>query len=309
MPIFTPDLECRLLDACIVAYDIKNGAIDPSVPFYDRIGIKPGTQPTVFVDGVENINAGFVAETWDDWVFVVFRGTLPPFTGNFWAWIDDWLNDFRIGPRNWYINGHYFGQVETGFAAAATDLWPFAKAALDKINLNSKKGIIVTGHSKGGGMTFPVCTLVKSTYPHALVQNCSFAAPLTCDRTFRNNYDAMGLKVFTVRYQNRYDVVPFLPYFPYLSMLAAAERRACEGVNSVLTADRQLALENDYVRLGYLRYLAAGCQVLYGTQGQDQADQDIWDALDHLRFKEIAEAHSASGRYHTCVCGVQDPED
>ncbi|WP_395377377.1 lipase family protein [Marinicella sp. W31] len=305
MPIFTRDLECRLLDACIVAYDIKNGAIDPTVPYYDKIGIKPGTKPYVFVDGVENINAGFVAETYDDWVFLVYRGTLPPFKGDFWAWIADWLNDFRIGPMNWYVNNSYYGQVETGFGSAVIDLWKYVLQALSAIDLTKKKGIIVTGHSKGGGMTFPAASLLKGLYPHMLVQNCSFAAPLTCDRTFQTNYDNMGLKVFTVRYQNQYDIVPFLPYYPNFSMLASAERLNNEGVNKVITEEAAFKLRNDYVRIGNLRYLASGCQVEYGTKGQDQADKDIWSALEHFEFTKIVDAHSAAGRYHTCVCGVQ----
>ena len=309
MPILTRDLECRLLDACIVSYDIKNNKIDPNVPFYNNIGIKSGTTPYVFEDGLENINAGFVAETYDDWVFVVFRGTLPPFKGDFWAWILDWLNDFRIGPMNWYVNNNYFGQVETGFGSAVLDLWKFVLQALSAIDLNSKKGIIVTGHSKGGGMTFPAASLLKGLYPHMLIQNCSFAAPLTCDSTFQTNYDKMGLKVFTVRYQNQYDIVPFLPYYPHFSMLASAERLSNDdNLNRVMTEEAALSLRNDYVRIGNLRYLGNGCQVEYGTKGQDQADQDIWYALEHLEFTRIVDAHSASGRYHTCVCGTQEKD-
>lgn len=74
-PITSPRLECRLLDACIVAYEIKNGAITPGGPYYDAIGIKPGTRPIVFTDGVEAINAGFTVETHDGWIFW-FSGAL-----------------------------------------------------------------------------------------------------------------------------------------------------------------------------------------------------------------------------------------
>ncbi len=304
MSILTRELECRLLDACIVAYDIKNGKICSTVPFYENIGIKPGTKPSVFVDGLEGINAGFVAETYDGWVFLVFRGTLPPFKGDFWAWVLDWLNDFRIGPMNWYVNDRYFGQVETGFGSALLDLWKNAHRALSAIDICQKKGVIVTGHSKGGGMTFPAATLVKCLYPDTLVENCSFAAPLTCDRTFQINYDAMGLKPFTVRYQNQYDIVPFLPYDPHFGMLATAERLANKGRNNSITRENWPAkIENDYVRIGSLRYLGDGCVVEYGEKGQDDADKAIWHALDHFEFEKIADAHLASGRYHDCVCG------
>jgi hypothetical protein len=115
----------------------------------------------------------------------------------------------------------------------------------------------------------------------------------------------MGLRPFTVRYQNQCDIVPFLPYYPYLGMLAAAERLACNGVNTAITRENWPAeVENDYVPIGILRYLGDGCRAEYGDEGQDDADKAIWDALEHLEFQKIVDAHEASGRYHTCVCGV-----
>jgi hypothetical protein len=50
-------LECRLISASIAAYYIKAGAIDSSAPGYDKIGIKPGTVPTLFVSGPDQIDA------------------------------------------------------------------------------------------------------------------------------------------------------------------------------------------------------------------------------------------------------------
>lgn len=297
-------LECRLLDASIVCYSIRNGAIDPGVPYYSDIGLMPGTTPAVFADGPEAINAGFVGETADDWVIVAYRGTLPPFTGSFWPWVTDWLNDFRIGPIPWKVGGTQIGMVEGGFAGAVLNTWPAVTAALANIDVASKKGILVTGHSKGGGMTFPAATLIRNVYPHVPVRNVSFAPALTCNDTFRDSYVSMGLDAATVRYQNQYDLVPFLPYYPHFSILAAAERRSNNGVNQAITAETWPSkVENDYVRIGKLRYLGNDCQVETGEQGQDDADADLWHALEHLQFKEIAEAHAASGRYHTCVCG------
>src|SRR5262245_27909034 len=127
----TASLECRLINASIAAYSIKGGKIDPSAPGYDKIGLKPGTVPIVFTGGNDQIDAGYVAETADDWVFLVFRGTLPPFKkDDFWKWIEDWLNDLRIEPTEWNVGGKPFGRAETGFATAVLDLWPQAIAAL-----------------------------------------------------------------------------------------------------------------------------------------------------------------------------------
>lgn len=302
MAVLSARMECRLLDACIVAYDIKDGRINPDTPYYRNIGIKPGTTPVVFEQGPEKINAGYVAETEDDWVLLVYRGTLPPFEGDFWAWVDDWINDFKAGPTDWTVGGKPFGKVETGFASAVSGLWDAASQALLKAVKPGTKGVIVTGHSKGGGMSFPAAARVNHLLPHVPVVVSTFAAPLTCDRTFQGLYGRLGLKSVTVRYQNRYDLVPFLPYWPTYAMLAAAERRHGDGTNRVVTEENWPSLENDYVPIGYLRYLADGCRIETGDQGAQDAHRAIWHALEHLELETIAEAHSATGRYHKCVC-------
>ena len=125
-------LECRLLNASIACYAIKNGQLDIKDANLQALGLQPGSTPTVFVDGVHQINAGFVAETHDGWVVLALRGTLPPFTGDFWAWVDDWMQDFKAGPTDWFINGSKFGQVETGFSDGMLSIWPAASAALNQ---------------------------------------------------------------------------------------------------------------------------------------------------------------------------------
>ncbi len=303
MPITPTTLPCRLLDASIICYSIQNQAIDPSTPGYAQVGFAPGTTPRVFVDGTEGINAGFVGETADGWVIVAYRGTLPPFKGNFWPWVDDWLNDFRAGPMDWTVGGRVIGQVETGFGSAVLNTWSAVQAALGSIDMRRKKGILVTGHSKGAGMTFPAATLIKNQYPKFLVNVCCFAAPLTCDRNFAASYDAMGLKTFTVRYQNQYDIVPFLPVDPHFVLLASAERLFTEGRNDVITPEKWPSIENDYVPVGMLRYLADNCVVEYGEQGEADASAALWSALEGFEFETIVRAHAAAGRYHSCVCG------
>lgn len=304
MPVAAADLECRLLDACIACYAIQDGKLNPDAPGYAGVGFAPGTAPAVFVDGTEGINAGFVGETADGWVVVAYRGTLPPFSGDFWAWVDDWLNDFDLGPTDWSVGGKVIGRVETGFASAVLNTWPAVQGALKAIDLSKKKGILVTGHSKGGGMSFPSATLIKNAYPGMLVEVCCYAPPLTCDRTFAASYQGMGLTSFTTRYQNQYDIVPFIPYYPHFGLLATAERLFTGGTNRVMTPERWPGIENDYVTVGALRYLGDNCQVETGEQGETDATKALWSALERFEFSKIVEAHAASGRYHTCICGV-----
>jgi hypothetical protein len=296
------------MNASVAAYYIKDGKLDPSAPGYKQMEIMPGTTPVVFQGGLETIDAGFVAETVDNWVFLAFRGTLPPFKGDFWRWITDWMNDFRIGPMTWNVNGQTFGQVETGFASAVLTLWPQVKAALSGINLKTKNGIIATGHSKGAAAAHLAASLLKGQYfPGTLIEVCCFAAPLVADRTFRANYDKLGLRPFSVRYQKEYDAVPFLPYVPIWHLLAAAERLSNpQHENLAITGDLlQAAIENDYVPIGIIRYMTTSCAIEYGQQAESDAWKALEDALLHLRFTEIAEAHSAQDSYLPCVCLLQ----
>jgi hypothetical protein len=289
----------------MAAYSIKDGGLDPSAPGYDKIGITPGTVPSVFVSGPDQIDAGYIAETQDNWVFLVFRGTLPPFEGDFWRWVDDWLNDFGLGPTTWMVDGAAFGQAETGFANALLALWPQVLTALQAIDVAQKKGIIVAGHSKGAAMSFLAASLLKGQeVKNTLIEVFCFAAPLVSDQTFQDNFMALGLGPLSVRYQNECDLVPFLPYLPTVDALATAERLSNpSGENVVITdAERQKAIENDYVPLGILRFITTNCTIEYG----EQAERDAWDALLEalleLKFTEIADAHAAQRRYLTCVC-------
>lgn len=296
-------LECRLINASIACYAIKGGKIDPDNPNLKALEPKPGTEPTVFVNGPEQINAGFVAETVDDWVVLALRGTLPPFQGNFWAWVEDWLQDFEAGPTDWNVNGKFFGRVETGFADAVHSVWDQVENAISKIDLKTRQGILITGHSKGAAMTFLAASLLKTAYPHVLVENCCFAAPLTCDETFRNNYNALGLRPFTVRYQNEYDLVPFLPWWPALAQLARAQRLDQGTASPLLTAESwPESGDNIYQPVGILRYLGPDCVVEYGDHGERDAWDAIKYALEHFEFGKIVDAHSATGCYDSCVC-------
>jgi hypothetical protein len=171
-------LDCRLINASIAAYSIKDHTIDPPPGGWEKIGVNPETV-TVFTGGSDQIDAGYVAETADGWVFLVFRGTLPPFEGNFRKWIDDWLHDLLIEPTTWKVNGKPFGQVEAGFANAVLKLWPQIKAALKGVDPASKKGIIVTGHSKGAAASFLAASLLKGEYFKNLWWRCAVSQLLS----------------------------------------------------------------------------------------------------------------------------------
>ena len=299
-PISTP-LECRWMDASILCYSIADGQISPSAHGYAQVGLQGA--PVVFMDGPECMNAGFVGETVDGWVLVAFRGTLPAFKGNLWAWLEDWRNDFRGGPMDWVLGDQVVGKVETGFGEAMLSTWGRVQEALGQINLASKKGIWVTGHSKGGAMSVLASSLIRHAYPDVLVQNCNFATPLTCDAQFAAHYSAMGLDALTLRYQNQYDIAPFLPCKLQIGFLGRLLSWEYAGSLWTQAQANWAVITSDYVPVGELRYLGDHCAVETGSQGAADARQALKHALEHLELGVIADAHSAFGRYHTCLCG------
>jgi hypothetical protein len=85
--------------------------------------------------------------------------------------------------------------------------------------------------------------------------------------------------------------------------LAAGERLDRGGTNLAVTeAERTAAVANDYVPIGALRFITTQCGLEYGQKGASDAWRDFKDALFSGRFQEIVDAHSAQGRYLTCVC-------
>lgn len=302
----SPSLDCRLAYASELAYSIAHDgsgfSIDPSTPHYGEVGFATGTAPACFAQGVDLINAGYVAETEDGWVLVVFRGTLPPTDQSFWPWVEDWLQDFEIGPVPWTVAGRPYGQVEGGFARAVHGLWYDVTRALGAIDLSRKRGIWVTGHSKGAALTPLAASLLRAQFPSVYLRATGFAMPLACDRSFRDAYDAAGLGAVTVRYQNEYDLVPFLPWVPTFALLATAERLDREpGVNLSVTPEAWPT--NDYVELGLLEYITTSCQIESGPGAWYAAFRALEQALYRLEFLTVMEAHSLTGRYTTCVCG------
>lgn len=54
--------------------------------------------------------------------------------------------------------------------------------------------------------------------------------------------------------------------------------------------------------VGILRYIGPDCRIEYGGKAESDAWTTLWRAIDGLHLKEIFEAHSASGRYCSCIC-------
>ena len=198
----------RMINASIVALQIRDGALSSSADGYGHIRLK--APPTCFVRGVEGINAGFLGVTTDDYAILAFRGTLTSTdTDNSDAVCLDWTQDRLYDPQNWPVgsNGAY-GKTCTGFSNAMASLWPDVQAAL-ATTMPGKRGLWITGHSKGGAMAFLAASLIGRDYPIEHV--VTFGAPLVGNDTFKTSYTAAGLLAKTIHYQNQHDGVPMAP--------------------------------------------------------------------------------------------------
>lgn len=217
----TYTMHQRMLDAAISAYAITPHGFNPDCKYWAPIRVKGNATP--MLGGPYWIDAGFMAETEDDWVVVSLRGTLSGYDSwdSFVAFIEDWLGDDKTKQVPMYAGGSHLGNVHKGFLEATQTIWFMLKPQLTRIDWSSKQGLQITGHSKGAGMTFLLAALVRAELgapgaggPQEVHVN-AYAAPLAGDAKFAAKYKELKLDKTTTRHQRAHDVVPFVP--PYLS--------------------------------------------------------------------------------------------
>jgi hypothetical protein len=334
----SPDLPRRMINAAICAYQIyARDVIPPPSPpappvagrvtlddgsFYD---IMPAYQDQVsFADltdgappftttGEDQIDAALVAPTTDGYLVVSLRGTIPPsLTQNdLREWILDWVQDGDVPPLPWEPSQQDWGQVETGFATAMTELWPFIRRQIDANLDKATNGILVTGHSKGGALTFLAGSLIVAHFPQfrGRTQVFAFAAPVAGDAQFVSSYDAVGLGAATTRFQVEHDIVPFLPLW------------AGEDVWTQITFDNWIDEDLWKALVDRLRhdsgggYLAPGAFVYFDCTHQRVAGAEVGTsalpavakALQAMEFGTIADAHSAAHSYLPCFPAPSAP--
>lgn len=301
--------DCRLINAAICAYATTDDKTLPSTTdgFAD-VGFDTSEPITCFVDGTPLINAGYVARTIDNKLLVVFRGTLPPFKGNWHLWLNDWLNDFKIGRVEWAVGTNAaYGKVEKGFADAMLSLWNAGMQAeiANRVAQKAPDEIWVTGHSKGAALGPLGASLIHHDQGKvAPVKTVVFAQPMTCDQSFKDSFTADGLNASMVRYQNEWDIVPFLP--EYWSWDSFGTEAKSENGPQNHQANREIAYQMlstgawAYVDIGSLKYIKHDCAVFDGHYGE--ARTEMIKKILEGEFKTIAEAHSAKGRYRICIC-------
>src|SRR5262249_14751628 len=165
--------------------------------------VKP---PRTFVGGLHEFDACLVGPTTDG-VVLAFRGTLPlvqVFT-NIKALLD-WINDFMAEP---VAAAGLPGQVHRGLLRSLDNLWSQGlaevKAQLTMAGAGAR--LLVTGHSKGGGVA-PLAALRLRATEGISAKVITFAAPKAGNAAFAASYTP---QVEHVRYEFADDIVPHVP--------------------------------------------------------------------------------------------------
>lgn len=284
-----PDLVCRLLAASATAYAIgQEGGIEksPQFQFVDFVG----DTPDVIQDGLDDIDACLVGEI-EEGVLVAFRGTLPVECHDIQALLD-WMNDFDADPVS--VEG-LPGKVHDGFQRSVLNLWDGMVAAIQK-RLTGNKRLLVTGHSKGAGMTPIAAALLvaRGVVPADRISTLiGFAMPKPGNDDFRDYVRATFPTL--ERYSYRNDIVPHLPPSTSLVDLLAALPEVGKLFKPLKTWD--------YKTVGTLNFIDwKGRIVGPSTELEIKRVAKLVQAIVMGKFSKIAKDHSLTGGYCGAVC-------
>jgi hypothetical protein len=302
----TTSLDCRLLCACGLAYDIDpaSGRYQPPPPGQDRLTPAVGflAPPTPINAGPDRVDACLVGENGDG-IVVAFRGTLPPSWTSQVSMID-WLQDVMAEPE---VRPPLPGMVHTGFRDATAAIIREVIQEVKRLDPAGAKKVFVTGHSLGGAMA-SLGAYIMQAAPNgiAIEQVVTFASPKPGDGVFQAAYE----KIFTdqVRYENHGDLVPLLP--PADDLIRAA-------ADIPLLGDLFKQAENwDYQAVGKLQYIESatdgykviGDRPLLMDERLLEIAGELADDVVHWVFSSFGAAHSsACGHGYmsgTCPAGV-----
>lgn len=317
-PVPATTMAQRMIDAAICAYSIV-GSTYQRVDFFNA-PVGWGDAPKVYTAGPDRIDAGLVGETPDGWVIVSLRGTLSTFDSirSLIAFFRDWLQDdetkqvaFSPAP------GQDFGMVHQGFHAAMTELWRGIGPDLAGRDWSKFKGLCITGHSKGAGMSFLCAALAQACLPSAAnggpktIQVHAFAAPLAGNQAFVDAYRSAGLETNTVRYQREDDLVPFLPAYDSFDILKEWHRGSSWELDAVL--ELLELTHGGYALAGTLEYYPdhhndqPWPQPVTGDPGQKAAQTAILEAIRRGAKGKIEDAHSAINSYWPSIFAQKLP--
>lgn len=324
-----PTFARRMLYASMCAYNITGDAHDPQpVAGADRVLRDPkgfsysvlnayqrevgfiappeDYTPAFHADGDHDIDAVLIGLTEDGYAVIALRGTLPPSLhgADLLQWVDDWANDAHITPVDWATEGVPFGRVETGFSEATLLLWPWIKAQLGAVIAQAPNGVVITGHSKGGAMCYPIASLVRAAWPEldGKIAVHAFAPACSVTPAFVRAYDAAGLTAHTTRYAAAHDIVPFLPDYREANIWSGMHFDGLFREAEWLAIGGYVGMETDggYTAPGKLVFFDVDRAPVTGQDALDRALAAVIEELKDGKFDLIGAAHSITDSYAPC---------
>ncbi|MEM9822084.1 MAG: lipase family protein [Bacteroidota bacterium] len=211
------------LNAALAAYaifdratqaDIRNNDYGTRVPFSDApIHIYQADQP---IFGNKYIDACYVGEI-DGYVILSFRGTLSDFNihhgEGFISTVKDWLNDANAEPK---VFDPLPGKVHHGFCKSLQHLQNKGcfTDVIQRLQGGNKQ-LIITGHSKGGGIV-PIAAMLL-VIAHGISANNIHPIMFEPARSGNEHFANAFHSVFSndtnpaIRYEYQDDIVPHMP--------------------------------------------------------------------------------------------------
>ena len=323
------DRARRMINASICAYQIYARVVIPTpdtpglrrvtladgsfyqvVPAYqDAVGFissSEGYAPKFATSGDDAIDAALVGITDDGYAVVAIRGTLPPSFANndIKEWLTDWVGDADMHKVGFAVAGRDYGQVEHGFYKAVSALWPFVQAELTSVLPKAAKGVLVTGHSKGGAATYLVAAMILAEWPDLAgqIEVHAFAPAVSVDADFVAQYDAQQLSERTYRYQKAHDIVPFIPLWSGVNVWSAIHDASTSHklAWSLLDATTYVMTFGGYAAPGkFVYYDNDGAHVL-GAEVTTSALPDVAACVARGDYKSVGAAHGVIDSYLPC---------
>ena len=313
------ELSCRMIQVSNLAYKIKYGqpVSEQSQEVRTAIG-----QIGLITDTLKSVEIGTdacaFAET-DAVAILFFRGTLPPWlilhdNKLFLKVVKDWLDDANV----LLVKGQNLpGRVHNGFLNSLDALW----SHIEDFTAGTAKPLYVTGHSKGGGLTFLASyRLAKIGRKPSAVH--TFAAPRVGDSAFATAYNAELPQTHRVEYRD--DLVPHLPasigawlkilegyrlvheLFPSEAPHLQINSEIAKGFEDIIERLKALLdLGLDYTSAGTLQFLDWNSPPKVLPDSYDltwKRALSLAGKMAEFRFIEIIEDHLSDGGYLTSMC-------
>ena len=289
-----------LLCACGVSYAIGiDNPLSEATPYYAGVGYVSGALPVV-CQGILPQTAACVIGATADAIVVAFRGTLASSLTDV---LTDVLTDLMAPP---YQPSGWPGSVHSGFFLSVMEIMPAIVTAVNGLMTQYPNlPLVLTGHSKGGGMASLAAWYFQAHQVAAADQIfvTTFASPAPGTTAFAASYQ----KLFEQsNYINYLDIVPFLPPDAAIAKMMANlypdSKLWTDLINAFIAWDYRHAASANY-------FILSDGKISTLVTHYGDFELDLKTALEAKEYSQILAAHShacpttaGTHGYMTAIC-------